>query len=246
MRSNSAVAGNRGGGVENDGNVGDSGRRVRSRGDGRRRVRSRSHNGRRVGSRSGLGGQRDGLDTGGGGDGGGVLGRRSRASLDVEGVGVLEDAGVVLVLDDEAVEGIVAQGGGDVPGEGASAVGNAGWCPSQSFSHSLCLLVRINLLAMVLRGTWVPWVAPPISSMEMVPAAYLAGASHWMVKGWPAVMTWLLLGLVTGSKSGVWAKAVEARARKAGTDRVNRILTVEVKFWFYLDGKEKNEERNSK
>jgi hypothetical protein len=26
---------------------------------------------------------------------------------------------------------------------------------------------------MVLRGTWVPWVGPPISSMVMVPAAYL-------------------------------------------------------------------------
>lgn len=103
--------------------------------------------------------------------------------------------------------------------------------------------MQVNLLAMVLRGTWVPWVAPPISSMEMVPAAYLAGASHWMVKGWPAVMTWLLLGLLTGSKSGVWAKAVEARARKAGTDRVNRILTVEVKFCFYLFGKEENEEK---
>lgn len=129
MRSNGAVARNRGGGVENDGDVGDGGRRVRSRSDGRRRVRSRGHDGRRVRSR-GLGGQRDGLDTSGGGDGGGVLGRRSRASLDVEGVGVLEDAGVALVLDDEAVEGISAQVGGDVPDKGASAVGNAGWCPS--------------------------------------------------------------------------------------------------------------------
>lgn len=35
----------------------------------------------------------------------------------MEGVGVLEDAGVVLGPDDEAVEGIMAQVGGDVPNE---------------------------------------------------------------------------------------------------------------------------------
>lgn len=131
MEGNSAVARNRGGGVENDGDVGDGGRRVRSRSDGRRRVGSRSDDGRRVrrrGGLSGLSGQRDGLDTSGGGDGGGVLGRRrnNSASLDVEGVGVLEDAGVAVVLDDEAVKGISAQSGGNVPDEGASGVGNAG------------------------------------------------------------------------------------------------------------------------
>lgn len=44
----------------------------------------------------------------------------------MEGVGVLEDAGVALVLDDETVEGILAQVGGDVPDEGSSAVLNTG------------------------------------------------------------------------------------------------------------------------
>lgn len=37
------------------------------------------------------------------------------AGLDVEGVGVLEDVGVALELDDEAVDGLVAERGVNLP-----------------------------------------------------------------------------------------------------------------------------------
>lgn len=61
------------------------------------------------------------------------MGRSSRSrasldssSLDVEGVGVLEDVGVALGAEDEAVESLAAQGGINVPDEGLGAVLDTG------------------------------------------------------------------------------------------------------------------------
>lgn len=48
------------------------------------------------------------------------------SSLDVEGVGVLEDIGVALGADDEAVESLGAQGGINVPDEALGAVLDTG------------------------------------------------------------------------------------------------------------------------
>lgn len=48
------------------------------------------------------------------------------AGLDVEGVGVLEDGRVALQAEDEAVEGISAEGGVDVPDVAQGAVLDTG------------------------------------------------------------------------------------------------------------------------
>jgi hypothetical protein len=60
-------------------------------------------------------GESDGLDTGVGGDDSG-LAAGALTSLDVEGLGVLEDLGVALELEDKAVDGLGAERGVDRPG----------------------------------------------------------------------------------------------------------------------------------
>lgn len=52
--------------------------------------------------------------------------------LDVEGVGVLEDGGVALEAEDEAVEVLAGNGRVNVPGEGLGAVLDTGCLGSVS------------------------------------------------------------------------------------------------------------------
>ena len=76
--------------------------------------------------------QNNGLDASGGGQGGGSATRAagglgSRGGADLEGVGVLEDVGVAVELEDETVEGLGAELGIDCPLVGLSRVVNTGW-----------------------------------------------------------------------------------------------------------------------
>lgn len=85
-------------------------------------------NGDNGGVAGGLAGQADGLDTGVGDHGGGGLGGSLASGLldsagtDVEGVGVLEDFGVALESEGEAVEGEPTEVSGNGPGVGSSSV----------------------------------------------------------------------------------------------------------------------------
>lgn len=71
-------------------------------------------------------GESDGLDTGVGGDDSG-LAAGALTSLDVEGLGVLEDLGVALKLEDKAVDGVGAERGVDRPGVLLVGVGDTGY-----------------------------------------------------------------------------------------------------------------------
>lgn len=128
------------------GRLDDGGRRLGRGDEGAARVHSLAGAGGPDGSRGGGDGSRSGgdRDLGGGGGRAGGEGNGLDAGLgghdntlalaavltltllldDFERVGVLEDAGVALKLDDEAVEGISAERGIDSPGVLVVSVGN--------------------------------------------------------------------------------------------------------------------------
>lgn len=92
-------------------------------GDGGVRSDSGSRGG--GGALRGARGESDGLNTGVGGDNSG-LAAGALTSLDVEGLGVLEDLGVALELEDKAVDGVGAEGGVDSPRVLLVGVGDTG------------------------------------------------------------------------------------------------------------------------